>query len=175
MPKQLISSEVLFAPLSSATTANTDLTDPDQPTDLPGQSDLKMEYYQGAWSSLPDFDQLTPVSTDTSVQFTLPPSNGVLFYGYRYTGKILVDQSGTYTFYTSSNDGSQLRINNTLVVDNDGKHIVVEEQGAITLSAGFHDIEVTYFQSNGGEVLDVYWSGVGMPKQLISGEVLFAP
>jgi len=151
-------------------------SDPDpDPTDQPDQSNVKIEYYEGNWTSLPDFSQLTPVSTGTTAQFTLPPSNGVLFYGYRFTGKILISQAGNYTFYTSSNDGSQLRINNTLVVDNNGKHIIQERQGLIYLSAGLHDIEVTYFQSNGGEALDVYWSGGGMSKQLINSQVLFAP
>jgi len=151
-----------------------DTTDPDA-SEQPNESDIKMEYYEGTWTTLPDFNQLTPVSTGTATEFTLPPSNGVLFYGYRYTGKILVGQSGTYTFYTSSNDGSQLRINNTLVVDNNGKHVVKEEQGSINLAAGLHDIEVTYFQSNGAEALQVHWSGVGIPKQLINAQVLFAP
>jgi len=162
------------ADIDSTDSNDNDNADPDS-TDQPAESELKMEYYEGTWTNLPDFDLLTPVSIGTATQFALPPSNGVLFYGYRFTGKILVDQSGTYTFYTSSNDGSELRINNALVVENNGKHVVLEREGSVNLTAGLHDIEVTYFQSNGGEALDVYWSGAGLPKQLISNEVLFAP
>jgi len=170
------------APFAYANPVDTDNADTDDnnngdpdTTDQSAELEMTMEYYEGTWTTLPDFDQLTPVSIGTTAQFTLPPSNGVLFYAYRFTGKILVDQDGTYTFYTSSNDGSELRINNTLVVDNNGKHVVLEREGSINLSAGLHDIEVTYFQSNGGEALDVYWSGDGLPKQPISSEVLFAP
>jgi len=61
------------------------------------------------------------------------------------------------------------------VVDNNGRHGVKEKQGSLTLAAGLHDIEVTYFQSNGSQALDVFWSGGGMQKQLIDSSVLFAP
>jgi len=188
MPKQSLT----MATLSSAPfnyTAGTDptVTDPDPATDPdptdpdqdtvpePVSSDLQFEYFEGNWTSLPDFDQLTALNTGSTAQFTLPPSNGVLHYGYRFSGKIFVENTGVYTFYTASNDGTQLHIDNVLVVDNNGKHAVKESQGSINLTAGSHDIEVTYFQSGGSEALNVYWSGVGVPKQIIPADVLFAP
>lgn len=138
---------------------------------------IAYEYYEEDWAilELPDVDTLTPVNTGNIEQFTLPPSNGELFYGYRYTGKLFVEQAGIYTFYTASNDGSQLHINNSIVVDNNGKHGVLEKQGDVSLAAGMHDISVTYFQSNGSEALHVYWSGANLVKQEITADVLFLP
>jgi len=141
----------------------------------PAPSDLQFEYYEGSWTSLPNFDLLTPLQTGETTQFTLPPSNGVLFYAYRFTGQIFISEDDVYTFFTASNDGSQLRIDDVLVVNNDGKHGVLEKQGSIQLSPGLHDIEVTYFQSNGTEALDVLWSASNLSKQTIDGSVLFAP
>ncbi len=141
----------------------------------PSDSDLNYEYYEGNWTVLPDFNQLTPTSSGSTPQFTLPDSNGVKFYGYRFTGKILIPETDLYTFYTASNDGSQLLINGITVVDNNGKHGVIEKQGAVSLDAGLHDIEVRYFQSNGTEALDVYWSSANIAKQIIGDSVLFSP
>jgi hypothetical protein len=36
--------------------------------------------------------------------------------------QVLIKQSGTYTFYTSSFDGSRVFVENELVVDNSGYH-----------------------------------------------------
>jgi len=153
----------------STTGGSTDETTP------PAASDLQYEYFEGNWTTLPDFDAMSPQSTGTTAQFTLPPSNGVLYYGYRFTGQLFVETTGVYTFYSASNDGSQLFINDTLVVDNNGKHGVIEKQGAINLSAGLHDISVIYFQSNGTEALNVSWSGPGFSKKTIESSSLFKP
>jgi len=176
MPRQALET----ANLSSASFTYVDTTNTGTGTgtgtmQMPTDSDIRFEYYEGIWTSLPDFNQMTPVATGDIAQFTLPPNNGELYYAYRYTGKIFIDEDDIYTFFTSSNDGSQLRIDGVLVVDNNGKHAVLEKQGSIDLSAGLHDIEVTYFQSNGSEALDVLWSSTTLPKQAIASSVLFAP
>jgi len=177
MPRQSLANATLSsAPFNYTGETVTPAPEPDpvvQPPVL--SSGLAYDYYEGTWTSLPDFAALTPISSGTTAQFTLPPSNGVLFYGYRFRGKIFIEQSDIFTFFTASNDGSQLRIDGVLVVDNNGKHAVLEKQGSIELTAGYHDIELTYFQSNGSEALDVYWSGTDLPKQIIDASVLFAP
>jgi len=138
-------------------------------------SDINYEYFEGNWTSLPNFDALTPLNTGTAPKFALPPSNGVKYYGYRFTGKIFIPQTGIYEFFSTSNDGSQLFIDDVLVVNNNGKHTAIEKQGAINLTAGLHDIRVTYFQSNGSEALEVEWSGPGVARQEINPNDLFKP
>ena len=86
-----------------------------------------------------------------------------------------IETGGTYTFYTTSDDGSQLFINGTLVVDNDGLHPPEEQSGTINLSAGLHDIDVTFFEKQGGVALIVSYAGPGVPKQAIPAAVLFQP
>ena len=53
---------------------------------------------------------------------------------------------GQYTFYTNSDDGSNLYIDNVLVVNNDGLHGATEQSGTIGLKAGKHAISVGYIQ-----------------------------
>ncbi len=175
----LASAELSSAPFDYAGNPSSPVNPNPNPDPVPGKpttdTDLKFEYYEGSWTSLPAFDLLTPISVGNIAQFTLPPSNGVLFYAYRFSGQIYIDEQDIYTFYTASNDGSQLRIDGVLVVDNNGKHGVLEKQGSIELSPGLHDIEVTYFQSNGTEALNVYWSDSNSPKRIIDSTDLFSP
>ena len=138
-------------------------------------SPLSYLYYEGQWAVLPDFASLTPDGGGTMGTFELPPSDGVLFYGLRFTGRLNITNAGQYTFYTASNDGTKLYIDGSLIVDNDGTHTLVEEQGSVTLNSGLHDIALEYFQANGTEDLEVSWSSDDIAKQPIPDEVLFAP
>ena len=47
---------------------------------------------------------------------------------------------------SSSDDGSQLYIDGSLVVDNDGIHPTRSRQGRIRLGTGIHTVEIHYFQ-----------------------------
>ena len=80
---------------------------------------------------------------------------------------------GQYTFYTSSDDGSNLFIDGVQVVNNDGRHSAQEKSGTIGLKAGFHAISVGYFQQTGSDVLTVSYSGPGVTKQAIPNWALF--
>ncbi|MDA0839375.1 MAG: PA14 domain-containing protein, partial [Planctomycetota bacterium] len=88
-------------------------------------------------------------------------------FGLRFTGAILVPESGRYTFYTNSDDGSMLYIDDKLVVSNDGNHGPVEKSGNIQLTAGPHKLLVTMFDSGGGDHLQAFWEGPKMKKTVI--------
>jgi YVTN family beta-propeller protein len=128
---------------------------------------LQYDYYQGTWSALPNFAALTPIKTGTVTNFSLAPRNRNNNFAFRFKGKLSVAQAGTYTFFTTSDDGSQLFLNNTLVVNNDGVHGALERSGTINLAAGEHDIVVTYFEQSSAEVLTVSYQGPGLTKRAI--------
>ncbi len=86
-------------------------------------------------------------------------------YSVRYRGTINIATPGNYTFYTTSDDGSSLTIDGTLVVDNDGNHAPRERNGTINLTAGIHTIIVLFYENSGGEVLDVEYEGPGIARQ----------
>ncbi len=130
-------------------------------------ADYNYEYYEGSWSVLPDFDTLTPVATGTVPTFDISVRLRNSQYGFRYTGTITVETDDTYTFYTNSDDGSQLFIDGALVVDNDGLHAPRERSGQIALTPGSYAITVTFFEQGGGEVLDVSWSNTANGQQPI--------
>jgi len=86
-------------------------------------------------------------------------------FGFRFTANLTLSQAGTYTFFTTSDDGSQLFIDGQMVVDNDGLHGNKEEEGSINLAAGDHEVVVTYFEKGGGSSLFVQIDGPSLEKQ----------
>lgn len=95
-------------------------------------------------------------------------------FSIRYSGYIQIDTQGSYTFYTSSDDGSKLFIDGTEVVDNDGAHGTRERSGSINLTAGLHDITVLFFENGGGETLTVQYQGPSISKQNVPFSKLYS-
>ena len=133
-------------------------------------ADYSYEYYEGDWSVLPDFDALAPVATGIVPDFDISVRQRDSQYGFRFSGTITVAAGDTFTFYTNSDDGSQLFIDGVLVVDNDGLHAALERSGSIALGPGDHAIVVTFFEQGGSEVLEVSWSDSISGKQPIPSD-----
>jgi uncharacterized repeat protein (TIGR03806 family) len=126
----------------------------------PLEAGLRYEYYEvGELTRLPDFDTLTPVSVGVVSTPDISPRAVDDNFAFRFAGFLQITTGGIYTFYTSSDDGSQLFIDGSLIVDNDGLHALRELPGEIELSAGYHSIVVTMFEESGGEALNVFWEG----------------
>ncbi|RYE12426.1 MAG: hypothetical protein EOP51_31585, partial [Sphingobacteriales bacterium] len=72
---------------------------------------LNYKYYQGSWSVLPDFNALIPVKTGNSPNVDITVRNQNDNFAFLWEGFINITVAGTYTFETSSDDGSKLYIN----------------------------------------------------------------
>ncbi len=143
--------------------------------DFPRQG-LSYEYYElDGLLALPDFDALTPTTSGTVSDFNIAVRERGDDFAIRFRGYLLVEAAGTYTFYTRSDDGSQLFIEGALVVDNDGLHGIQEVSGGIPLEAGHHEIVVTMFDASSDQFLDVSWNGpaTGGTKERIPSSLLF--
>ena len=136
------------------------------PTDQSGI--FQYQYYEGYWDQLPDFSQLTAVTTGYSDSIDLshkPRDNGI---GVVFSGQITIDQGGEYTFFTRSDDGSKLYIDDVEIVDNDGLHGSRERQGSAELAKGQYNIRVEFFEKEGGEVLEVNFQGPDTENQKLA-------
>src|SRR6185437_15304003 len=76
-----------------------------------GVAGLRYGYYEGKWDSMPAFDRLTEIKHGVAL---LPSLDSIASrpneYGLRFTGWITIPETGVYTFYTVSDDGSELYI-----------------------------------------------------------------
>lgn len=71
-------------------------------------------------------------------------------YRIRCQGHIVITQSGYYLFKLSSDDGSILYINNSLLISNNFNHGIQMVQASKLLERGIHTIKLEYAQSGGG-------------------------
>ena len=153
------------SPLSTAFTSSTTST----------ATGLTYKYYEGSWTVLPDFSTLTLVKTGITpnVDITVRPAGVINNYALLWQGNLTLPVTGTYTFETISDDGSKLYFNQnyspaaTALVNNDGVHGAISATGSVTMAAGVYPVTITYFQQYSGQSIQVYWSGPGIPRQLI--------
>ena len=82
-------------------------------------------------------------------------------------------REGVYTFFTASDDGSKLYIDDDEVVNNDGLHGSRERWSAIALAPGLHRIRVLYFDRTGSHSLQVSYEGPGIEKRPIPHYLMY--
>ena len=155
----------------TATYRSSALRNPENP--VGALSSLAYEYYEGFHEQLPDFNSLTPKSTGTTPVVDISMNQQADEFLFRFTGYVDVPTDGTYTFYTASDDGSQLFIGDLLVVDNDSIQSVQERSGSLGLKAGKHALTVTYFERNGDHEMTASWEGPGISKAPIPASALY--
>ncbi|MCB4756684.1 MAG: TIGR03663 family protein [Elusimicrobia bacterium] len=120
---------------------------------LPG---LKQELFKGSqfWGSPTD-------STRQDLSFFWSsdedkPAQGP--FSMIWSGYLKIPAAGTYQFSLESDDGSWLFIDDTLVIDNGGAHISTVKSHAAILSAGFHKIQIKYFDIGGEAIFHILWA-----------------
>ena len=139
---------------------------PDAFYTLPGAANGLLGYYYAApdWSGQP-----TLVQRDL---FIAPNDAVPSPYSVRWLGKVAAPAAGTYRFGTRSDDGSTVTIDGQLVVDNSGQHGSQYREGAISLTQGWHDIEVAYSDMGGSRAMELWWQPPGAAKTLLPSAFL---
>jgi len=127
---------------------------------------IQYKYYVGHWKKIPNFLKFTPEREGIIDKFSLSniKNNGDHFALLMFS-LINIKEEGEYIFYVGSNDGSQLAVDNKLIINNDGEHGYETVSGKITLDKGKHSLILRYFQSGGGKELKVFWKGPGFEKR----------
>ncbi|MEO6150594.1 MAG: family 20 glycosylhydrolase, partial [Mucilaginibacter sp.] len=134
---------------------------------------IKFQLFSGSFGNTGRIE--TAAMIDTGVVKTYSPlafKKANKTFGVIYTGYINIDADGVYGFGTQSTDGSILLIDDQPVVDNDGRHNLFEQGGAVPLQKGFHKITVKYFNIGATSILRVYMTMPGRPKGEVSPESL---
>jgi hypothetical protein len=85
------------------------------------------------------------------------------WFGIEYTGLFKPIKPGNYLFKLLSDDGSQLYIDDSLLINNDGLHSEWPVKGNIYLSDSLHSIKLKYFQGPRYQLgLQLFWSLYGV-------------
>lgn len=119
------------------------------------------------------------VRTDPTINFnwnsdTPDPAIAVGTFSARWLGKVQPQRSETYTFFTRTDDGVRLWVDNQLIIDHWQDQAVAEHTAGIALKAGqLYDIKMEYYQNNSHAVAELHWSSLSTPKAIISANHLF--
>ncbi|MCC5611408.1 PQQ-dependent sugar dehydrogenase [Nostoc sp. CHAB 5834] len=137
---------------------------------------LKGEYYDNI-----DFTNLKQTRTDPTVNFnwgrsTPDPSIDPETFSVRWTGKVEAKYSENYNFYTTTDDGVRLWVNEQLLIDKFVNQPAREYSGAIALVAGQkYDIKLEYYDNKLDAVSQLAWSSSSQTKEIIPQSQLYSP
>jgi len=93
----------------------------------------------------------------------------------RWTGQVQAQFTEKYTFYTTSDDGVRLWVNNVLIVDKWMDQGATEYFATIDLAAGQkYNIRMDYYDHTGDATAKLSWSSPSTAKQIIPQSQLFS-
>jgi len=99
------------------------------------------------------------------------PSMGVDTFSVRWSAWVIPKFSETYTFYTNTDDGARLWVDNTAIISDWHDKATDEVSGSIALSAGVrYPLTFEYYENAGGAVAELRWSSSSVTKKIIPEE-----
>lgn len=134
----------------------------------PNNLGLRGEYYDNV-----DLTGLKLTRADEWINFdwglgSPDPAVGPDTFSVRWTGEITPRFSETYTFFTTSDDGLRLWVNDQLIVDDWTDQPAAEKAGTIALTAGQkYGLRMEYYDNGGLALAKLAWSSSSQPKELI--------
>ena len=139
---------------------------------------LKGEYFDNS-----NFTNLKLTRTDAQLDFdwgtnSPAPSMGADTFSVRWSGLLLVPETGNYTFSTLNSDGVRLFINGIPVVDDNVDHSTGWRDSApVALTAGQKvSLQMEYYENTGSAVAKLKWRGpslAGIAGSIIAKEWLY--
>ena len=157
------------ADLGQPRTAIVTIVDDDDDGPSPGSGNgLLGIYFDDATLTTSVFER-----TDTTVDFdwangSPDPRIAPDTFSVRWEGEIEPLFSETYTFYTSSDDGVRLWVDDQLVVDNWTNHSITIDAGQINLQSGQrYDIRMEMYENGGLAVAKLEWESASQTREIV--------
>jgi hypothetical protein len=111
----------------------------------------------------PNVDKrMSTVNWTTAAEFGLEN-----YFQTEVLGNVNIATAGTYRFRLTSDDGSRLRIDDTLVINNDGAHGSIAVEGSVNLTTGYHALRIDFFERDGGQQLTLEWRPPGATAYVV--------
>ena len=173
MIKAFATKEGNYLPSDTAEIKVTGLTLLKASTPESPKAGLRFSYYEADNMNMSVLKVVTPVKQGITDKVSVTLKQRKEKYGFVFEGYILIDQTGGYAFYTMSDDGSILTIDDKEIVNNDGNHGFEEKEGKCLLAKGYHKIKLMYFDSGGGNNLLFSFHPLGQKKTEVPASVLY--
>lgn len=126
-----------------------------------------------------DLTGTTVKRTDPTVNFSWnsgspDPVIAVGSFSAQWIGKLQPQYSESYTFFTNTDDGVRLWVDNQLIIDKWQDQLATEHNATLALKASqLYDIKMEYYQNNSHAVAELRWSSTSTPKTIIPANQLF--
>ncbi|WP_171597133.1 PA14 domain-containing protein [Marinifilum caeruleilacunae] len=135
----------------------------------PKISQWTAEYYSGR-----NFETYQETLTVDELNYSWgsgPPESSLVGnnqFSIRFQGVVKAPQTGTYTFYTNSDDGVRLWVNGIQLIDDWRDHGVQQRSGTIDLTADeLASVRLDYYENGGGAVVRLEWVGPGQARDYV--------
>jgi glucose/arabinose dehydrogenase len=131
-------------------------------------------YYAGQ-----HFDGAAITRTDSAINFdwgfgSPDPAIGVNNFSVRWTGFVQPRFSGTYTFYTTTDDGVRLYVNNQLIVDHFVDQGATTWTGTIDLVAGQqYALQMDYYENGDSASARLEWQSASQVREVVPQTQLY--
>ncbi|HTL48881.1 MAG TPA: flippase activity-associated protein Agl23 [Verrucomicrobiae bacterium] len=124
------------------------------PEAKPGEGLLARYYNNSLWQGDPVLEKVagTPDFSWDMKETPLPAPFSVMF-----EGEIFVPESGDVGFYLASDDGSDLTLDNEILINNLGDHSEKTKEGTKKMEKGWHPIRVRFYDVGGSASLWLWW------------------
>ncbi|MEZ5105832.1 MAG: metallophosphoesterase [Draconibacterium sp.] len=134
---------------------------------------VAFKYFEGDFNSTGEIAGSPIVKSGIQKNISLAPAKVDDYFAFEFNAYLKIEKNGVYRFYSYSDDGSKIFIDNKLIVDNEGSHSARRKDGMIALEEGFHTIKVLYFESYMGNELEVGISGLNIRETKIPDNMLY--
>jgi hypothetical protein len=135
---------------------------------------INYKYYEGDWTSVPNFETLTPIKSGKLYKISLrdiKPREDQ--FGVMFDGLIKIVKAGEYTFYLSSDDGSKFYFNNAELINNNGLHGTKDVSAKINLTAGKYPFRILYFEKGGDQSLKLEYESSGISRRIVPASLFY--
>ncbi len=129
--------------------------------------DLAFRGFRGEYFNTKKWTEPAIYRVDPEIKFDYEagsPVKGLIdpeSFSIRWTGFMRIEQETRAAFFLSTDDGSRLYIDDTLVVDHWGHHGKEEKSGETTLKPGTHVLRMDYYEEYGWAAAHLEWQPEG--------------
>jgi mono/diheme cytochrome c family protein len=126
--------------------------------------------YDGSPTTGPDWDTAAVFAKGIATQVGVEYGDGKNSFGLRFEGFLMVPTDGDYQFYLASDDGSALQIDGENIIEALKHQSNTRLDASLSLTAGVHSIQISYYEAGGDENLEAGWSGPGFEERPFAAE-----